>query len=269
MIAEEPTSLEMNENMMAFFVENADGNSPVLFVCDHAGVALPDDFDCLGLDDSILSQHVAWDIGALEVTRLLGTRFDSATVSSVYSRLLVDLNRFPDHPSWIPETSDGIEITANKKLTDGERKRRADNYFWPYQNAVAAAVEKIVTRGQVPVVVSVHSFTPSLNDGVQRPWHCGILWNEDDRLASPMMTALRKNTAICVGDNQPYHANKPAGYTVKTHAEDAGHPHALIEIRQDLIDSEPGIAEWASILGDALQTVFDDCRYFQCTTPVG
>lgn len=268
MFAEESTPIDTEKDRDAFLIENAQASSPMLLVCDHASTALPEQFNNLGLSPDILSQHVGWDIGALEVARRLVARFDSTLVSSVYSRLLVDLNRFPDHASWIPEISDGIEIPANKQLGDSARKQRADNYFWPYQNAVGAAIGKIVSRGQVPVMVSVHSFTPCLNSGEKRPWHFGILWGDDDRLANPLITALRKNTALCVGDNQPYHANKPSGYTSKTHAENAGYPHVLIEIRQDLIDSEAGIVEWADILGDALESVFDDCGYFQDTAAV-
>jgi predicted N-formylglutamate amidohydrolase len=39
---------------------------------------------------------------------------------------------------------------------------------------------------------------------------------------------------------------------MRTHCELAGIPHALIELRQDLIDTRAGAAKWAATFGDAL-----------------
>ena len=250
--------------MPPFKVQQAKTPSPLIIVCDHASNALPEGVGQLGLDDSVFSKHVAWDIGALKVAHMLGERLNATVISSSCSRLYVDMNRFPDSPTFIPSLSDGIEIPGNKDLNESDRQQRADDFFWPYQNAISQAVSEIAKLGQTPVVISIHSFTEALADGALRPWHIGILWNEeDDRFAAPLFSVLRKNSDICVGDNQPYHATNPHGYTVKTHAEDAGHPHALFEIRQDLIDSDEGVAKWAGVLGDALQTVLQDNHFFQ------
>ena len=96
--------------MNTFDIRNPDSTSPVLFLVDHASNQLPDEVDDLGLDTSVFARHMAWDIGALNVANRLGERFDSTVISSCYSRLLIDLNRFPDSPTWIPEVSDGLEI---------------------------------------------------------------------------------------------------------------------------------------------------------------
>jgi predicted N-formylglutamate amidohydrolase len=66
------------------------------------------------------------------------------------------------------------------------------------------------------------------------------------------MAALRARGDVEVGDNQPYDARDGHGYTMREHCEQAGYPHALIEIRQDLIDTQAGAAKWAAIFGDAL-----------------
>ena len=122
------------------------------------------------------------------------------------------MNRFPDSPTFVPPLSDGIEIPGNKNLSDATKQQRADDYFWPYQNAIAEALNNIVNQGQTPVVLSIHSFTEALAGGAHRPWHIGILWNEeDDRFATPLFEVLQKNSDICVGDNQPYHATNPHG----------------------------------------------------------
>ncbi|MEM7208802.1 MAG: N-formylglutamate amidohydrolase [Pseudomonadota bacterium] len=245
----------MNES---FKFINEQSNSALVFVCDHASNALPDQYGLLGLSNDVFNQHVAIDIGAYAVGAQLAQRFDSALIYSCYSRLLVDLNRFPDHASWIPAQSDGINIPGNQHLDENERRFRAEHFFWPYQNAVAGHIAKLEQRGQSPIVVSVHSFTPALSDGAHRPWHYGILSADDRRLADLLIDSLEEIPDICVGDNQPYHANNPMGYTAKTHAEDRGHLNALVEIRQDLIDSDEGVEQRAQEFGDALERALEN-----------
>jgi predicted N-formylglutamate amidohydrolase len=58
-----------------------------------------------------------------------------------------------------------------------------------------------------------------------------------------------------VGDNEPYSAREPASYTIRTHAEATGLPHASIEIRQDLIDTPDGVSYWADAMAAALRPI--------------
>ena len=117
----------------------------------------------------------------------------------------------------------------------------------------------------VPAVVSVHSFTPVFK-GFERPWHVGILWNRDDRLARPLMQRLAA-LGLTVGDNQPYSGKDRHGHTMPRHVEDAGIPHALIEIRQDLIDTRHGAEEWADRLYNVLAAIFADPALRQLKPP--
>jgi predicted N-formylglutamate amidohydrolase len=99
----------------------------------------------------------------------------------------------------------------------------------------------------------MHSFTPVM-DGFERPWQIGILWDQDGRLPVPFMEALRAR-GIAVGDNAPYSGRDVQGYTLRRHAEAHGLPNVLIEVRQDLIDTHHGAAEWMAILGETLVPV--------------
>jgi predicted N-formylglutamate amidohydrolase len=87
----------------------------------------------------------------------------------------------------------------------------------------------------------MHSFTPRI-DGVERPWHIGVLWDKDPRLARPLLERLRAERDLVVGDNEPYDARDGVGFTVEAHAVPVGLPHLMLEIRQDLI-AEPAAAE--------------------------
>jgi predicted N-formylglutamate amidohydrolase len=237
-------------------VFNADALAPLLIVCDHAGRRVPRKLGRLGLDDTAFERHIAWDIGAAIVARRLSTALEAPLVLSAYSRLVVDSNRRRGDPTAIPEESDGTAVPANRGLSEADRAARFTALHEPYHAAIAARVAALRQRGAVPAIVSIHSFTPSFK-GFERPWQIGILWNRDDRIARPLMARLAAS-GVAVGDNQPYSGQDRHGYTMPRHAEDTGLPHALIEIRQNLIDTQAGTEAWAAMLHDALAPVLAD-----------
>lgn len=233
---------------------NEAGTAPYLLVCDHAGLTLPPGYGTLGLGAAELARHIGWDIGAAAVTRRLAALLDAPAVLSVHSRLLVDCNRATDDPTLICEISDGTVVPGNRNLDAAERERRIAAWYDPYHAGVAAAMERLRRVHDAPALFSVHSFTPVMKRR-PRPWHVGILWNRDPRLAVPLIRLLAEDGTLVVGDNEPYSGRDNVGYTMRHHAAAQGCPHALIEIRQDLIDSESGVAAWADRLASALRRI--------------
>lgn len=239
-----------------------DGAASLLLICDHASNRIPRALDNLGLSKELLNQHVAWDIGAGEVARLLSDRLDASAVLAGYSRLVVDANRQPGDPTAIPEVSDGIQIPANAEITEHQDVLRTEEIFWPYHHAVSDGLAHLWRRGRPPILLSVHSFTPQIN-GAQRPWHVGILWNRDPRLAHALLAGLRaRPEPLTVGDNLPY-SGKDLAYSLDFHAGAAGLAHCAVEIRQDLVSDTVGIKKWANILGDIMSDVLQDELFFQ------
>jgi predicted N-formylglutamate amidohydrolase len=226
----------------------------VLLTCDHASSAIPRALDDLGLPPAAARQHIAWDIGAAAVTRLLADALDAPALLTGYSRLVVDCNRDPGDPTSIPAVSDGIAVPGNRDLTAAARVARLAACFAPYHAAIAARLDALLAAGTPPALLSIHSFTPVMA-GVARPWHIGILWDKDGRIPQPLLAALRADPAIAVGDNQPYSAREPAGYTVRHHAVRRGLPHVAIELRQDHIVDDHGARSWASRLAAALRPI--------------
>jgi predicted N-formylglutamate amidohydrolase len=244
-------SLLAPDEAPAASILNPGGKADLLLICDHASRAVPRALGDLGVPRAEWDRHIAFDIGAEPVARALADRFDAPLVVSGYSRLVVDCNRRPDDPTCMPEISDGTRVPGNEGLPAVERARRLRDIHAPYHAAVAASIAGYRAAGRVPVVVAMHSCTPVFK-GFERPWHVGVLWKSDPRLPVPLMKALAQAPGVTVGDNQPYDARDGHGYTMRTHCELAGIPHALIEIRQDLIDTRGGVAKWARIFGDAL-----------------
>lgn len=234
----------------------AAGPAPLLLVCDHARNRVPRVLGDLGIAPGDLDRHIGWDIGAEAVARALARHLGAPLILSGYSRLVIDCNRRLDDPTSIPATSDGTAIPANARLTAAERRARAEACFFPYHRLIEAHLD--ARAAQRPVLLSIHSFTPSLG-GAVRPWHVGVLWNEDDRLALPLMAALASEGDLVVGDNEPYSGRVGQGYTMPIHAEARGLAHALIEIRQDLIANATGAEAWAARLARVLAPILAGC----------
>ncbi len=225
------------------------GKNSLLFVCDHAASRLPPAYGTLGLDEKLLATHIAYDIGAADVTRALAAGFHAPAVLARWSRLLVDLNRGADDPTLIMQLSDGSIIPGNRTA---DVARRIAEFHAPYHAAIEA---EIAAMAGVPVLVSIHSFTPVWK-GRQRPWQFGILWDRDDRLAAPLIARLRQ-AGFAVGDNEPY-TGELENDCLNRHGTMKGLPHVLIEIRQDLITGATAARSLADRLTPVLQAALDD-----------
>jgi predicted N-formylglutamate amidohydrolase len=79
----------------------------------------------------------------------------------------------------------------------------------------------------------------------------------------PLMARLMREEGVVVGDNEPYSGKDEHGYSVIVHAEKQGLPHGLIEMRQDLIGDDAGVAKWSETLLRVLNDVLADERVYQ------
>jgi predicted N-formylglutamate amidohydrolase len=253
-----PSSLLGPDDPPPYEVINPEGRTPVLLLCDHASNAVPRDLNNLGLPPEVLAEnHIAWDLGAAKITRRLAERLGAPAVLTGYSRLLIDCNRQPGDPTSIIPVSDGIVIPGNQNLSDAEAVMRLETFFWPYHHTITNTLAQLWRHGPAPALVAIHSFTPQMRDGEPRPWHVGLLWNHDPRLAVPLIRWLSADPRLCVGDNEPY-SGREVGYTMDTHGEAAGLPHVLFEVRQDLVATEAGCEHWTAVLAEALNSVLAD-----------
>ena len=234
------------------------GHTRLVLLCDHASNAIPEEYGGLGLDARQFERHIAYDIGAADLTRGLARRLEATAVLSRFSRLLIDPNRGMDDPTLIMRLSDGAVVPGNRGVDAEERARRIARFHQPYHQAVAAAVAEVRARGHVPFLVSIHSFTPVWR-GWQRPWHVGILWDRDAEVARAMIRGFLSQGDLVVGDNEPYHGALE-GDTLNTHGTRAGLPHALIEIRQDLIAAKSGVDEWVERVAKVIEPIMYEVR---------
>jgi predicted N-formylglutamate amidohydrolase len=235
-------------------VDNPDGLSPILLICEHASNRLPPDYGTLGLSAAERESHVAWDPGALDVGRGLARCLDAPLVHATVSRLVLDLNRDPAAPDAIAVLSERTAIPGNRDLTSAERTRRVREVYDPFHGAV----ERFMDERAVPTraVVSIHSFTPVYRDA-PRPWHVGLIFDQDRRLALSVEASLRREPGLVIGMNEPYSPTDRVFHTLDRHAVRRGLAPLMIEIRNDLISAPEGAKAWAERLAPLLQEALD------------
>ncbi len=230
------------EDAECYAVVSGRADAGLIIVCDHAGNAFPPGYGTLGLPPTELERHIAYDIGAAALTRGLAASFDVPAVLTRFSRLLIDPNRGDDDPTQIMRLSDGAIVPGNRHLDDAERDKRRRLYSTPYHRAIDATIDRCIATGVTPSLLSIHSFTESWK-GVPRPWHVGILWDRDTRLSAPLIRAFSAMDDLIVGDNEPYKGSLE-GDCLWRHGTSRSLPHAIIEVRQDLIRDAAGQAAW-------------------------
>jgi len=233
---------------------NDSGRSPFVLICEHASNHIPAEYAKLGLDDKELARHIAWDIGAAEVTRALAKRLDAAAFLAGYSRLLIDLNRPLHVADSIPQRSEATDIPGNHSLSIAERERRARLMFHPFQDSLRAHIDKRAADGRHNILIAIHSFTP-VYLGQPRSWHAGVLFDKAEALGQAIIAQLSRDPMLNVGANVPYSVSAEADYALVVHGDSLGNPAVLIEIRNDLISDADGVAEWTDRLAQALSAV--------------
>jgi len=239
-----------------FTVLNPDGAAPCLIISDHTGQAVPKKLGAMGLGAAQLEHHAAVDLGVRYVTEQLADKLGATAIMANYSRLVVDLNRRLDHPTAFPVDMEGTPVPGNEKLSAPDRACRIAEIYDPYHDEVARLIARYRARNIVPVIISLHSFTPVFYKQ-PRPWEIGILWVHDQRVPLALIRYFAKK-GYCVGNNEPYDARILRGTTLNRHADAQRLPNALIEYRNDQIAMPQAADPWVDMTAEAIAALLDD-----------
>ncbi|WP_425041260.1 N-formylglutamate amidohydrolase [Primorskyibacter sp. S187A] len=232
-----------------FWIEGETRPGRWLVTCDHATNRIPPDVNGgdLGLAPDDMRRHIAYDVGAAGVASRLAEALGAPAIFSNFSRLVIDPNRGEDDPTLLMKLYDGTIIPANRHADAAEIERRLNAHHRPYH----AALARLAARRPDTVICSVHSFTPQLQSRPPRPWHIGLLYAHDARLAQPLLKIMQAEADLVVGDNAPYSGHLP-GDAIARHALEEGRPNILIELRNDLIAEPATQIAWADRIAPML-----------------
>lgn len=233
-------------------LENAVAQGQVILVCEHASRLLPKSLGTLGLTEETLASHIAWDPGALAVSRLMARSLDATLLHQRFSRLVYDCNRPPDSPAAMPEKSEVFDIPGNAGLDQAARDARTAALYLPFRETLSRLVKERIAQGRPPVIVTMHSFTP-VYFGRPRAVEIGILHDADARLADAMLAEAARDGRYDARRNEPYGPQDGVTHTLKEHGLSNGLANVMIEVRNDLIHDEAGQQVVAGYLAGLLE----------------
>jgi predicted N-formylglutamate amidohydrolase len=241
----------------ATIIVNEKGTSSIFLVCEHAGRQIPKSLAGLGLGEAELSRHIAYDIGAEPLARRLAEKLDSPLVLQRYSRLVYDCNRPPDSPGAMPQLSELTKIPGNLNLTQAQRQARIDAIYEPFHRRVSQLIDERLRAHRWVIFVTIHSFTPVFKS-IPRTMDVGLLFDKDRRFTDRIAQRLMSMGSIDVQYNAPYGPADGVCHTLNVQAGAKGLAYSMIEIRNDLIQTESGQIEWADRLAKVLQQAAAD-----------
>ncbi len=227
----------------------AGADAALVLTCEHASNAIPPEYADLGLSAQHLGDHIAWDIGAGAVTEELASLLGAPAVLGGASRLLIDCNRAPTDADLILAVSDGVAIPGNAGVDANERATRLARFYAPYHAAVDAAL------GRYPqaLLLSLHSFTPSLN-GQQRRFDVGVLFDAFEPLAQRLAAEVAQ-AGFAVRMNEPYSGLDGLIFSARSHGRRHDRYYLELEINNGLLRSAPAARAIARRLAPAVAAV--------------
>lgn len=236
---------------LAPIIEGDSTASPVILVCEHASNTFPAPWGTLGLTPEQQQAHIAWDIGALGLARGLAQRMNATLVHAPVSRLIYDLNRAPHQPGAMPARSEVHDVPGNQTLTPQDRAARMDAVYLPFHHGLHGVLMQRLAVGVVPVVITIHSFTP-VYFGAKRTVEFGVIHDADPALATAIVTEARARTHLRCALNEPYSAADDVTHTLRLHATPYALPNAMLEVRNDLITTSSQQDSMAEMLAPVL-----------------
>lgn len=243
-----------NDEPAPYTILNERGSAKIILIADHASNRIPKSLNKLGLNDRLLSSHIAWDIGAGDLAKALSLLLDAPLILANYSRLVIDCNRAPGSMESIIDHCNEGKIPGNTNLNSEQILVREDSIFTPYHDAISRVLEE---QNGFIAIVSIHSFTRILNKQY-RPWKIGVCYGKDAGLAKMIMACLEKNKIYSFGDNEPYSIDLDIDYSLPHHAKQGNNMNVMLEIRNDEINTNEGIKTWSTILKKVFDEICDN-----------
>lgn len=233
-------------------VENKDGLSPVVIICEHAGRLLPKEYGLLGISEESMASHIAWDIGAASLSTLLAQRLNAPLIMQRYSRLFFDCNRSLNASDAMVTMSDNVSIPGNKDLSNEDRCARHALVYQPFFEAINGILDRRVADKRPSIIISIHSFT-GLYKGERRNLDFGIIHDSDSRLADAIISGANDDSGYLYARNEPYSSKDGVTHTLLVHGIKRGIPNVMLEVRNDLIDNLDGQENWAERLAGLIK----------------
>lgn len=172
----------------------------IILSCEHGGNEIPRPYQYLFNEaGEVLKTHRGYDLGALDLFEHVKGLSDFSQACTI-SRLLIETNRSLHHSQLFSKYTRQLHLT--------EKKNIIEKFYLPYRTKIERPILQYISAGDEVIHISVHSFTPVLNDKV-RTADIGILYDPSRTEEKDFANDLRKKILeqqpeIRVRSNYPY-----------------------------------------------------------------
>lgn len=174
-------------------------NVSIIITCEHAGNRVPEALRDIFTDTTMLSTHWAYDIGALQMARILAKTLEAPLLYTTVTRLVVDCNRSIGSNELFSELIQGSNIFLKNEIV----KR----YYTVYRNKIEKAINTMLQSSDAVFHIAAHSFTPQLY-GFKRYTDIGLLYDQsrpkEALFCSKIKEALMQAYPLRVAFNYPF-----------------------------------------------------------------
>jgi len=172
-------------------------NNQIAIICEHASNALPDGYSWSDNDRKYFAnENVAWDEGALETAIYLASELKCVLVHSLYSRLLIDIDKDIPSDELFQKRVGDLEIELNQNLTPEEELNRVTKYHVTFYHALREVSEKVNPK----YVLGMNTLPHDQEE--EKSTEIGIEFVDSDKFAGKLYEAI-KGKGYSVEKNKP------------------------------------------------------------------
>lgn len=211
---------------------------PILLSIPHCGTAFPGELSSEFKEELTLNpDDTDWFVDQLYA---FAPALGITTISSVYSRWVIDLNR---HPQSKPLYSDGRIITGlcpttdflgnslyideRRELSEAATNDRLQKYYWPFHLALQKELDELKHKFGKVLLWDCHSIRQRVPTIQKEKFPDLILGDVDGTSASPGIIEMTINkleaSGFSLGHNFPF----KGGYITRQYGRPSDNVHAL------------------------------------------
>ena len=264
------------------------GDLPLVVSFPHTGTEIPPE-----IEDTLVSPWLArkdadfWVDVLYDFARELG----ATTIRTSISRTVIDMNRDPGGAALYPgyattglcplTTFDGEPLYAPGREPDGQEiKRREQQYFWPYHQALVDETQRLGARHGRVVLYDAHSIRSRIARMFEGELPQFNIGTDNGATCDPALTAAVENICDASGMSRVTNGRFRGGWITRHYGNPRSGIHAIqMELAMRGYLHEPEVfAEdnWPAPLDDghaarlrvALRDILDVCIAFAAGKPV-
>lgn len=225
----------------------------LVLTCEHAFPDIPEKYQYLFMQEpEILEPHEAYDTGAFDLFNHLKVLADYSKYQKI-GRLLIETNRSEHHQKLFSRYSE--------HLPEQDRNMLLQSFYRPYRDEIIKKIEAFIKDGNTVLHISVHTFTPILND-IERNCDIGFLYDPNRKAEKKFcrkwkQSILTENQDLKIRYNYPYLGTADGFTTTLRRIFLKNYLGIEIEVNQKLVSRNELDAHIRSLVVESLKKIIE------------